>query len=129
MAFHLAHPAITTTGKQKGPRKFRNSASAQKSRVNQDTWSDLLKKYGIEQQEKRRQRALKAEVWKPQPLLYRGSDQPRIPSVETSWEPCTKAPDKVYTGTAIIGISTMHKSNAVPVFNKEAAMDISKMRR
>jgi hypothetical protein len=62
MAFHLAHPAITTTGKQKGPRKFRNSASAQKSRDNQDTWNDLLKKYGIEQQEKRRQRALKAEM-------------------------------------------------------------------
>ena len=129
MSFHLAHPSITTTGKQKGPRKFRNSASAQKSRVNQDTWSDLLKKYGIEQQQKKRQRALTAETWKPQPLLYRGSDQPRIPSVETSWGPCTKAPDKVYTGTAIIGISTMHKSNAVPVFNKEAAMDISKMRR
>jgi len=129
MSFHLAHPSITTTGKQKGPRKFRNSASAQKSRVNQDTWSDLLKKYGIEKQQKKRQRALTAEVWKPQPLLYRGSDQPRIPSVETSWEPCTKTPDKVYTGTAIIGISTMHKSNAVPVFNKEAAADISKMRR
>ena len=45
MAFHLAHPAITTTGKQKGPRKFRNSASAQKSRDNQDTWNDLLKKH------------------------------------------------------------------------------------
>ena len=36
---------------------------------------------------------------------------------------------KVYTGTAIVGISTMHKSNSVPVFSKEAAIDIAKMRR
>lgn len=40
-----------------------------------------------------------------------------------------KAPDKVYTGTAMKGIATMHKSNAVPVFSDESAKDISKMRR
>ena len=34
-----------------------------------------------------------------------------------------------YTGDKIIGIATMHKSNAVPVFNSEAAKDISQMRR
>jgi asparagine synthase (glutamine-hydrolysing) len=34
-----------------------------------------------------------------------------------------------YTGDKIIGIGTMHKSNAVPIFNDEAAKDISKMRR
>ena len=36
---------------------------------------------------------------------------------------------KQYTGTTIIGIATMHKSNLVPVTNKKAAEDISKMRR
>lgn len=40
-----------------------------------------------------------------------------------------KAPAKVYTGTAIIGIATMHKSNMVPIFNSEAAIDVAKMRR
>jgi hypothetical protein len=40
-----------------------------------------------------------------------------------------KAPDKVYTGTMIKGIGTMHKSNAVPVFSDEQAVDIAKMRR
>lgn len=34
-----------------------------------------------------------------------------------------------YTGTLIKGIATMHKSNAVPVISKEAAEEISKMRR
>lgn len=129
MTFHLAHPAITTTGKRKGPRKFRNAAEAQRARDNQDGWTALLKQHGVQQQEKRSQRAMKAEVWKPAPVSYRGSEQPRIPSRETTWEPCIKAPIKVYTGTAIVGISTMHKSNMVPVFNQQAAIDISKMRR
>jgi hypothetical protein len=34
-----------------------------------------------------------------------------------------------YTGDAILGISTLHKSNGVPVFSKEDAIDIAKMRR
>lgn len=34
-----------------------------------------------------------------------------------------------YTGDAMIGIATLHKSNAVPVFSQEEAVDISKMRR
>ena len=36
---------------------------------------------------------------------------------------------KVYTGTAMVGIGTLHKSNAVPIFNIEDAQDQAKMRR
>lgn len=35
----------------------------------------------------------------------------------------------VYTGTAVIGIATMHKSNAVPIFNPDAAVEVAQMRR
>jgi len=35
----------------------------------------------------------------------------------------------VYSGESMIGIATMHKSNAVPVFSTESAKDISSMRR
>lgn len=38
-------------------------------------------------------------------------------------------PVKVYTGTEMVGIAQMHKSNAQPVFNKQAAVDASQMRR
>ncbi len=34
-----------------------------------------------------------------------------------------------YTGTLVKGISTMHKSNAVPITNKEQATEISRMSR
>lgn len=40
-----------------------------------------------------------------------------------------KKDNNVYTGDLIKGIATMHKSNAVPVINKEQATDISNMRR
>ena len=34
-----------------------------------------------------------------------------------------------YTGSKVLGISTLHKSNLVPVFSKEEAIDVAKMRR
>lgn len=38
-------------------------------------------------------------------------------------------PKQVYTGDKILGIGTLHKSNAVPVFSVEEAQDMAKMRR
>ena len=40
-----------------------------------------------------------------------------------------KKEPNVYTGTLIVGIATMHKSNAVPILNQQEAIDISNMRR
>ena len=40
-----------------------------------------------------------------------------------------KKEEKVYTGTEIIGIAQMHKSNAVPIRNKKSAEEVAKMRR
>lgn len=36
---------------------------------------------------------------------------------------------KVYTGTKMLGIGTLHKSNAVPIFCNEDAKDQANMRR
>ena len=53
-----------------------------------------------------------------------------IPSSGTTkWESCVKKPEKVYTGTEIIGIGQMHKSNAVPIRRKEDAKSLANMRR
>jgi hypothetical protein len=52
-----------------------------------------------------------------------------IKSLDTGWVVCTKGADKTYTGTKVKGIGTIHKSNAVPIFSDEEAVDISKMRR
>ena len=40
-----------------------------------------------------------------------------------------RKPEQTYTGDKLLGIATMHKSNSVPVFRKEDAEDIARMRR
>jgi hypothetical protein len=43
---------------------------------------------------------------------------------------CAKPEEKVYSGERkLLGIATMHKSNMVPVFAKQDAEDIARMRR
>ncbi len=51
------------------------------------------------------------------------------PSLNSMQGNTAKPAPKVYTGTLIKGIATMHKSNAVPVINDEQAIEISRMRR
>jgi hypothetical protein len=41
----------------------------------------------------------------------------------------TKHDTMRYTGTACLGVATMHKSSAVPVFSNAEAEDVAKMRR
>jgi hypothetical protein len=127
---HLEGPWLSTTGKKKGKKKFRNADEARKARELAEGWQDLLKRHGIEQQERKRKRALSADTYVKTTEPYRRDTGPRIPSLDpTNMAPCLKAPDKVYTGTMIKGIGTMHKSNAVPIFSDEQAVDIAKMRR
>ena len=129
MTMHLAHPALSMGGKRKGKTKFRNSAEAQKARQLDADWKELQKKWGIEAEKKRAKRAMTASVYIAPKVAHRGSDQPKIPSLPFTGGPCTKPEQKVYTGTKVKGIGTMHKSNAVPIFSDEEAVDISKMRR
>ena len=43
---------------------------------------------------------------------------------------CTQIKERLnYTGTLVKGISTMHKSNAVPIINQEEAKEHARMRR
>lgn len=54
---------------------------------------------------------------------------PYYPSLNTGASSTALAPKKVYTGTLIKGIATMHKSNAVPIIDEQQAIDIAHMRR
>ena len=130
MTMHLEGPWLSLTGKKKGRVKFRNADEARKARELEESWKKLLKAQGIEEEDRKRTRALKAE-----PLTYKLSapagrgNTNHIPSLNSGAGVATLAPAKVYTGTKVMGIATMHKSNAVPVFSDEEAIDISRMRR
>lgn len=74
---------------------------------------------------------------KPQPKFvpmevvnepYRRST-PVYQSVDCGTVHTTKEERSVYTGTLVKGISTMHKSNMVPIINDQEAKDHASMRR
>lgn len=131
MSMHLEGPWLSTTGKKKGKQKFRSAEHARKARELDESWKELQKKWAIEAEDKKRKRGLAAPTMSPvvnKPFIR--DTGPKIASLDpTNMAPCLKAPDKVYTGTMIKGIGTMHKSNAVPIFSDEQAVEISKMRR
>lgn len=131
MSMHLEGPWLTTTGKKKGKQKFRNASEAKRARELEDSWQRLLAKHNAEQDERRRRRALSSPKLSATSKPYVRDTGPRIPSLNggADMSPATKAPEKVYTGTKIIGIGTMHKSNAVPIFSDSEAKEISSMRR
>lgn len=132
MSMHLVGPYLTTTGKKKGKRKFRNAEQARKARELEESWKELQKKWAVEADTKKRNRAMTAPSLSSAYSLKIPEGRnttAHIKSVDTGVAVATVKPPKVYTGTKVKGIATMHKSNAVPVFSDEEAIDISKMRR
>ena len=126
---HLEGPWLSTTGKQKGKKKWPSAEHKRKAEQADEDWKALQKKWGVEAEDKKRSRALAAAPYVSPPRTWRGSDTPKLPSRDSGGGNATLKPSKVYTGTKVKGIATMHKSNAVPVFSDEEAIDISKMRR
>jgi len=128
---HLEGPWLSTTGKKKGKKKFASAEHARKARELDESWKELLKRQGVEQEERKRSRGLSAPSLSSSYSLTIPEGRnttAHIKSVDTGGN-ATLKPAKVYTGTMVKGIATMHKSNAVPVFSDEEAVDIARMRR
>ncbi|MFZ9616675.1 MAG: hypothetical protein ACO3AG_08400 [Fluviibacter sp.] len=84
------------------------------------SWEAILKKYGPVK------KIASAPVAKAKPFVR---ETPKIPSLPFTGDACVRPADKVYTGDAMIGIGTLHKSNAVPVFSSDEAKEMARMRR
>lgn len=52
-----------------------------------------------------------------------------FPSLSSEYFDTFKKPVNQYTGDKMLGIGTLHKSNAVPIFNEQDAKDQANMRR
>ena len=128
MTMHLEGPWLSMSGKKRGKVKFRNADEARKARELEESWRELRKRQGVEAEEKKRARAMKAPALDYKLTVPPERSTRHIPSRDTGGN-ATLAPAKVYTGTKVKGIATMHKSNAVPVFSDEEAVEISRMRR
>ena len=131
MTMHLEGPWLSTVGKRKGKMKFKSAeAKREHERLNAE-WKELLKRQGAELEAKRQSRAMRAETlsYKLSTPVGRSTGHD-VKSLDTGHSGAVRTRDiPQYTGTKIIGIGTMHKSNAVPIFSDEQAVDISRMRR
>jgi len=132
MAFHLEGPWLTTTGKKKGPRRWASAEAKRKAELLQQEWEQRLGNF--------KKMAPKFSRTPAPPPKSKGTltvtigvppgrETPRIESRDTGWLPCVKKQDQGYTGTKVKGVGIMHKSNMVPIFSDEEAVEISRMRR
>ncbi len=106
--------------------KSKKKKPTAKQRELQSSWEAMLKKYATKTVVPKKQQQLRDVYSLGKPACR---ETPKIPSLPFTGAPCFKKENPVYTGTAIKGIGTMHKSNAVPVFSDEQAIEIATMRR
>lgn len=125
MTMHLEGPWLSMGGKKKGKQKFRNAEEARKSRELVAEWEELQKKWAP--------KPVVKKVFKQEPIAptmgTTRSVPSNVPSLVTPGGDCTKHESMKYTGTKVLGIATMHKSNPVPIFSDQEAIDVSTMRR
>lgn len=132
MAFHLEGPWLSTTGKKKGPRRWASAEAKRRAELLKEEWEQRLGNF--------KKMAPKFSKTPPPPPKPRGTltvtmrvppgrETPHIPSRDSGWVTCSKKQDQTYTGEKMKGVGVMHKSNAVPIFSDQEAIDISKMRR
>jgi hypothetical protein len=121
---HLEGPWLSTTGRRKAKSKFASADAKRQHEQLSAEWEQLKAQH---QPTKKVFNKNFTNSKMPKLSIPRSTDH--IPSLNTGIGVAARAPDKVYTGTKVKGIGTMHKSNAVPVFSDEEAVEISTMRR
>jgi hypothetical protein len=133
MTMHLEGPWLTTTGKIRSKRrKFASAEAAARDRELRAEWQQRQQEWARAAPHFATQpsRAVLLTAPRISPQYPPGREPQAIPSrPDTPGAVAARPPDKVYTGTKIKGIGTMHKSNAVPVFSDDEAREISSMRR
>jgi hypothetical protein len=133
MTMHLEGPWLTTTGKIRSKRrKFASAEAAARDRELRAEWQQRQQEWAKATPHFATQpsRAVLLTAPRISPQYPPGREPEAIPSrPDTPGAVAARPPDKVYTGTKIKGIGTMHKSNAVPVFSDDEAREISSMRR
>lgn len=126
---HIEGPWLTSIGKKKSKQKFRNAEAKRQYENLQREWEELKKRHGGQDERKhkssRPRETLSAYTLSPPA----GRETKHIPSLGTGMGVAPPARSMQYTGTKMLGVSQMHKSNIVPVFQEEDIEAIARMRR
>ena len=133
MTMHLEGPWLTTTGKIRSKRrKFASAEAAARDRELRAEWQQRQQEWAKAAPHFATQpsRAVLLTAPRISPQYPPGREPEAIPSrPDTPGAVAARPPDKIYTGTAMKGIGVLHKSNSVPIFTDEEAVDIARMRR
>lgn len=125
MSMHMEGPWLSMSGKRKGKKKWASAEQKQQAEQLDAEWQQLKQRY-----EPKSKIKLGRKSYVPAQPLRRDADQSHIPSLDTGVTGAVNVRMPMqYTGNKIVGIGTMHKSNAVPIFSDQEAKDISSMRR
>jgi hypothetical protein len=123
---HMEGPWLSTTGRRKGKKKWASADQKQQAEALAADWEKVKAKYTSSVKNATK---VTKKTYTP-PVMLRRDTGPRIPSLDTGHKGAvTVKQTPKYTGDKIVGIGTMHKSNAVPIFSDQEAKDISSMRR
>lgn len=123
---HLEGPWLSTTGRRKGKKKWASAEQKRQAEMLDAEWQKLKSKYATLQKPNNK---TSNKAYIPPTVVRRGSNA-HIPSLDTGVKGAVNIKKPMqYTGDKIVGIGTMHKSNAVPIFSDQEAKDISSMRR
>lgn len=109
--------------KPRKKRTFKSAEAARQARELDASWNAIKSKY-------KPVATAPSESWTYSLSAPPGrSTSNHIPSRGDSTGNAVAKPQQVYTGTEMIGIGQLHKSNAVPVFREQDAVDLANMRR
>lgn len=124
--YWLVEPKRAEPVKSKSKKKFKSADAARVARELEQSWEKLNAKWKPLQAPVRVKRVTYVPE-RDEPERDVGPHQESLGSWVTGATSSPEAP--VYTGTKILGISTMHKSNLVPVFAEDHIVEIARMRR
>jgi len=114
--------------------KSKKKKKTKKEMAEYQAWLDSILNQKTNFSKKGKKYVLREVVFDPNKIpkltAPAGRETVHYPSKVTPGGSATKpVVGNVYTGTAMLGIGTLHKSNAVPIFSDEEARDQASMRR
>ena len=123
---HLLPVYYSTTNTRKRKKKKKSKSVLEAERQH----AKFLKKMGVSGPKETKPKRSLAQSGSAPALGAGGRKFESYNSDQVFYDPSmAKKEENVYTGTEIIGIGQMHKSNAVPIRRKEDAKSLANMRR
>jgi len=129
MTMHLAHPALTTTGRKHGTKKWASAQHKQQHQELEQEWQKNMQQWNTMSPAAKKITKSQSASLKPKIPPGRTTTK-HIPSIDSQHRGAvsSKSPT-MYTGNNVLGIAVQHKSCLQPIFSQESAVDSAHMRR